>query len=277
MDLNLILEPAKALANSNFVTSVLGALAGAFGGAWAAQRISDRKLKRESDLSQLRSVNDASLLAYSICNGSINYKKQLTKPICEAYFSTVATIEPAIALQMSTPPQFREPIAVHLDLRTLSIFRSTAELLKDTVLMKINEIGKLVSLAIVLPNVCEAFNESIVTRNELVTELKNSNATELSKIHFYAGMTVNGHTDHRFYDNIEALSAQIDDIIFFSKEIGEILQEQAKKLSKGFEAKFGKPPIRLHNADYSSAYKEGLIPPKDNYESWETAFKAAKR
>lgn len=81
-----ILQKAAAFLNSNFTA----ALAGAFGGALAAQRIGDRSKQRDALLQEIRSTNAAIMVTFTICNTGIVFKKQHVKDIYETYISKKA-------------------------------------------------------------------------------------------------------------------------------------------------------------------------------------------
>src|ERR1700761_3778509 len=80
-----VTEDAKALGNSNFFTAVAGALAGAFGGAWAAQRIAESSKLRDELVKEIRNTNAAASILYGIANAHLGLKKQFVKALYDNY------------------------------------------------------------------------------------------------------------------------------------------------------------------------------------------------
>src|SRR5262249_40695356 len=78
-------ETLKKLAESNFLTSCVGALAGAWGGAYAVQRIADRTKKRDSLLQELRTCCAAIEIAHSIGSTYLSLKLQHVRALKARY------------------------------------------------------------------------------------------------------------------------------------------------------------------------------------------------
>ena len=79
----------SAILNSNFTA----ALAGAFAGAMAAQRIGDRSKQRDILLREIRSTNAAIVVSLTICNAGLALKKQFIKDIHETYTTKKKELE----------------------------------------------------------------------------------------------------------------------------------------------------------------------------------------
>ena len=78
--LNVIWDYAKIFLGTGFFIALVGAGAGAFGGALGAQIISE-KIRRKADfLEEIRSTNAAIVVAFSICNSYLALKDQLVQP-----------------------------------------------------------------------------------------------------------------------------------------------------------------------------------------------------
>ena len=78
-------DNVKAFSNSKFVTAALGALAGAAGGAYAAQRIAERAKVREQLLQEARNSNAAIDLAHQICSTYLGLKEQHVRALKRTY------------------------------------------------------------------------------------------------------------------------------------------------------------------------------------------------
>jgi hypothetical protein len=66
---------ASGFLNSNAFTAIAGSCAGAFAGAWAAQRIAARGKEKDEFLAEIRNTSAATIVALSICNSFLSIKK----------------------------------------------------------------------------------------------------------------------------------------------------------------------------------------------------------
>lgn len=71
--------------NTNFVVALLASMASAYFGATVAQKVILRNKKKEELEVQLRNTNSAITMAVTICNMGLALKKQLIKPLYDAY------------------------------------------------------------------------------------------------------------------------------------------------------------------------------------------------
>jgi hypothetical protein len=75
--------------NSNFGTAVIsafiGSLAGAWGGALAAERIAEKRRVREQLLKEINQTNAAIELSHTICSSYLNLKEQHVRGVWEDY------------------------------------------------------------------------------------------------------------------------------------------------------------------------------------------------
>jgi bifunctional pyridoxal-dependent enzyme with beta-cystathionase and maltose regulon repressor activities len=83
----------KKFFNSNFITSLVGALAGAGAGALAAQHIVERSKLRDELLREMRNTNAAIALAFSVTNTFLALKHQHIKALKENFDKQLAELE----------------------------------------------------------------------------------------------------------------------------------------------------------------------------------------
>ena len=80
----LPLDSIVAIINSNFSTALFGSLMGAFAGAYTAQYIARRNELNERYSEEIRNINAAITLTYSIFNSFAQLKLQY---VSELYFN----------------------------------------------------------------------------------------------------------------------------------------------------------------------------------------------
>src|ERR1700730_9421221 len=71
--------------DSNFVTTLLGAGAGALAGAWFAQRLTERAAKRKRLRDEVRNADASIALAHFIGNAALSLKAQHVQPAAQVY------------------------------------------------------------------------------------------------------------------------------------------------------------------------------------------------
>jgi hypothetical protein len=85
IDIAALWQSSKDFLNSNFFTAIAGACAGAFAGAYGAQRIVARGKEREELLAEIRNTNAATVVALGICNTFLAIKKQHVNRLKETF------------------------------------------------------------------------------------------------------------------------------------------------------------------------------------------------
>ena len=85
IDIAALWQSSKDFLNSNFFTAIAGACAGAFAGAYGAQRIVARGKEREELLAEIRNTNAATVVALGVCNTFLAIKKQHVKRLKETF------------------------------------------------------------------------------------------------------------------------------------------------------------------------------------------------
>lgn len=75
------LDLTRGFSGASFITTLVGALSGAFFGAWAAQRIAKSNKVQDDIIKEIRSVNAAIMLGQFIFNCAVATKKQCSEPL----------------------------------------------------------------------------------------------------------------------------------------------------------------------------------------------------
>ena len=101
----------KGFGESNFVSALFASMAGAFGVAWAAQRIAERAKLRDKLETEVKACNTAIELCAAIANKHIVLKKQHVLKLKTEY------------------DRKREEILAHLDARSASVQRRRSMIL----------------------------------------------------------------------------------------------------------------------------------------------------
>ena len=247
------------LLNSNFGTAAVGALFGAWGGAYAAQKIAERSKARDQLLEHLQNTNAAIELAGGICVAYLNLKKQHVRDLRATYDEQRAAV---IAHRPGTPLNIGR-----LDLQAINPPQVRIGRL-DEVMTKIPVLGRPKTLVGVLAMTITSLNHSFETWNGLVAafhQLPGPFDEEKAAIVF--GLPRNGVVDERFKGTVEAFSDETDHCIFFSKLLVSDLTKAGERMRRNFKRKFGRDyPVQKFL--WHQAEEKGLFPPDEDFETW---------
>jgi hypothetical protein len=85
IDLSTLWQYARDFISSNAFVAITSSCAGAYFGAYGAQRIVARGKERDEILTNMRNTNAATVVSYSICNTFLVMKKQHIKPLKDRF------------------------------------------------------------------------------------------------------------------------------------------------------------------------------------------------
>jgi hypothetical protein len=264
----------KAFANSNFVTSFVGAGAGAVGGAWAAQHIAARSKARDFLLEQIGSANAGIELAYGMCNSFLNLKEQNTKPLKDRHDLQKAAIDAhRQGVHEGEIPREAQMEIGQIDYRTLTPFAVPYPTLQTIVFEKLSVKGRARPITAVLVQSIQSLDTLTNARNEYIKEFKAADLTINERVRLIFGLPDdNGNIDTTYCDLLEGMSSQADDCIFFSRTLCKDLVDYGENARKQFTRRYRGECPTISKPDFKKAEDKGLFPADDNYEDWITGF-----
>lgn len=160
--------------NSNFITSLLGAGAGASAGAYAAQRIADRSRLRERYLKEIRNTNAAISITFLMGNTLLGLKSQHVKRMKEAYDRQRADFEEfARRIAAGLIPR-GDQFDIQADFETLETFMFPLDRLQSLAFDGLSLPTRPLTVTPMVVRAVEALNRSIGERNRLIEEFRQS-------------------------------------------------------------------------------------------------------
>lgn len=258
--------------NSQFMSSVVGALAGAGFGAWGAQRIAERAKRREELLKQIRNTNTAIMLAFSICNSVLSLKKQHVKSIKENFEEQRSAF--LVHQKKRQSGQIGHDVLFYFaaDFQTLLPPEFPIEIMQSVAFEKLSLSGRPISLVITLTQTLQSLKDSLEKRNQLIESFKSNPLPPDNLAAFYFGVQLNGNVDRSYADSIEAIYTQTDDAIYFSHLLISDLRSHGQELTAAFKNTFKKGVPSINEADFSKAEQAGLLPDTAHYADWKNMF-----
>ena len=261
------------------IASLAGALAGAWFGAWAARSGAARDKERDSLLSEVRAVNAAGSLSFSICNIVLGLKTQHVKGMKERHVKTLADLlEHKRKLEAGELPP-GTVFGFVMDLQTLPLMQLPTGELRRLAFDRLSLPSRAMAAVIQLHQVAAQLDVALARRNEFIERTKTRKAaghTPMTPQEYFGLPGADGHVNMDFPDTLKAIYTQTDDVIFYSWLLGNDLAEHGEQASKTFRRRFGTKSLpRIRTADYSKAKAEGLMPDEKEYANWLGGFQPA--
>lgn len=269
-----IWESIKALANSAFGSSLLAAMAGAWGGAWAAQRIAETGKLRDRLYQEILDTNAAVELTAMVTTTYFNFKKQIVVDIAAKYeiARTEAHREHAKLIENLHSRSLSPVRLMPMEMNMISPVHVRFDRLEDIVMSKLAVAGRVRPTIATLVQCILALDETIKERNEMLSSVRaegESSPTTIAKIF---GLPIASGIDLHFGQNITALQKQSDDCIQFGIILGEDLMLHGKQLRENYKKQYRGRLPSLVSVDWSGAAKRGLLPNPAEYTTWQSNF-----
>lgn len=253
-------------------TAMVGALAGAGIGAWAAGYISEKNKKREQLTKEIRDTNAAIVLALGVMTSGIKLKKQHVKALKEDYEEQRKKCREILAIIAAGQATTE---SADINLLELPEIAPPVAHLQEIVFSRLSTIGRTLASVTELADGVINLNAALKRRNDLITRMKNRDFPPgATKVHFYFGLKYgHGETNEEYRDSIEGINFYTNDIIFFGSELYADLREHAESLVARFnESRLGGEAPKVQEVDLSEARQNGWIPPAEDYIAWTSGF-----
>lgn len=268
-------ESLRGFLNSAFISAFLSALAGAGLGVWGAQRLAERAARRRELLDALRQANALIVLAATISNQALSVKKQHIAPLSTTYFTERKEAEDTnnVLLSGGAPKS-----AVHFKAEMVHITPLTVpiEALKSLTYSAQLMPGRALALVAMVEQSLTELSRATGVRSEQIELFKNQKMpTELFVQTFFGLKRRDGHTDSIYHDSMVAITQYTDDVAFFAAELADELQTHAGRVRERLlKLAKAKDTSKVSTVDFSGPRTSGLMPPRENYESWLSGFKS---
>lgn len=255
-----------AFINTQFFSSMAGALAGAFFGAVAAHSISMNSREKSSLEEQLKSTNAGIMSSFLICNSLLSMKKQqvaeMYKDFCQK------RMEYRAALANPVPGSV---LSFEADLKKLRMPLVPMEVLATQAYEKLSLRGRPLGLVSAISNALSSLEESLSVRDQIIEQYKrfHPSVDDKTKIDFYFGLPLpDGSVSTEYADSLEGINQYTNDAIFFSALLCKDLEKYGNKLRDRYIKKYGGEVEVVSSLKFDEAESLGLMPNEKDYENW---------
>lgn len=250
----------------SFFMTLAATLAGAYAGAWAAQRNNEKSKNIEFLKNEIQVSNRGIMLALSVSNVAMAIKKQYIKDLKEQYDNELKRLDE----HKNKRPPPSEPFQAILMLHQLQTMNTPIEALQNVVMDQSSD--KALRAITSLTESIELLNNAIGRRNDLIDNFKAGTIpTGYSLEAMYFGLTVNGNTNKEYGSSVNGIYLYCNDAIFFSIKLCEYLHEHALKAASKYKDISGNK-TSVCQFDISAAIAQGLLPDDPAHNKWEEGF-----
>ncbi len=266
-------QDAKDFLNSVFFTAIAGSLAGAFFGAYAAQKVAETSKRRDELLKEMRITNAAIMVSFGICNTLLSAKKQHIRALKENFDTQSASLQAFMENNARGADDGNAIFEHRADFQTLPIIQLPTDILQKQVFESLSLGGRPLSLTTTLGQAVDGLNTAIENRNEFIANHYANRTPDNETFALYFGLPFNGRRVNKVYpDMIQSIYAQADDSIFFSQLLCKDLEEHGNQIAAQFKKRFGKGAPKIARPIFTNAEQEGLMPESENYSDWANMF-----
>jgi hypothetical protein len=237
---------------SGIPKTLIGPLAGAFAGAWAAQGIAKRNADTQRRLEELRATNAAIAAGSSIANVCAALKRQYIRPLKAQYDKLAAELEEVRA------GVSRRNFEFQADLQTLLPVHTALPMLEKLLYDRISATAGAMGLFTLLAQSHLNLQSALDERNAIILGIRTGppkTPNELAQAYFGIP-NEKGHRDTRYADCVRAIALYTDDCIHFSYYLTKELVQHARKLRAPVRKGF--PPATQPN--FGELENSGMLP-----------------
>lgn len=267
-------ENVGAALNSAFTTSLVGALAGAFFGAMAAQRIAVRTKRVDQLLDQVRMANTAIMASFAYCNHLLAFKRQHVRPLYESFSAQKRDLAEFHRMRDAGNIPKEQPFQFNADLRTVQMPLLPVAAIERLLFERLSVSGRPLALAIQLAGVSASLGDMTERRLLLIEGFKQ--LPQQGVVAMYFGLPFGGRVSTEFADVLEAMHRLTDDGIFFSKLLCEDLVQLGNKSLDEYKKLSKQSSEKVAELDFTIARDGGLLPDEAEYQDWLRGFKKAR-
>lgn len=266
-------------AESTFIVSAIGSLAGAWGGAYAIQRLTERAERRERLRKEVNHTNVAIGEVYSVMEKFVGIKGQYLASMWRRYneMREIAREVEAAKAEKRTP-QAILPAPLPAELTYEIVWaRINLARLERLVLEDLNLLGRAPAAASALAQSVENFDTLVKDRLRLIGLLKEKEAAQgvlkRPEILFMLGLPQdNGGSDMTFKSNLSGMVDMCDESIQYCRVLYKDLSTHGDRMRERYLRRFRGPIAAITKLDFSTIEARGLFPDPTPFNSWETSF-----
>lgn len=252
--------PGSSIDYRSWLMAMAPALAGAWFGAWAAQKTAKDSKNQDELLKEIRSCNLGVSLAI--------YTFEIARSLHEIFHPIYVNYLDDLAIQKDAHENGKKVQKPRYELAGSNTLTTPIDSLRKVVFEDITSPTNALRAMLALTHAVEDANSAIQLRNSVLEDFRNKKFPEGFGLHeMYFGLSINGQMYWDYRHSIENIAQASDEILFFAEVLCNELHDQACALRERHR-RFSKEPVNirmLRLGDESEAYQASL---REKYKGW---------
>lgn len=263
----------NAIGAKELVSTAIGALAGAWGGAYAAQRIADSRQRRERLGREVKKCTELLELLHGIANSHINAKEQQVEGLRTQYRIQKGLMHwhQRRLDDGEVPPG--TPIDIgQIDLRTLTLPAARVDAIERILMEELSISGRPRTLIGVLRGSVETLGVLSTRRNQWLLQFQAAALSNYQKAVLLFGLPDNeSHVDDTYGNLIEGIHRSVDECIMFAVMLGEDVRKHGLAMRRAYRTEYGRDIARVGRLCFDDVADRGMMPDRSDFQSWDRA------
>lgn len=215
------------------------------------------------------------VLASVVTNEVLSIKKQHILPVCKDYFDERERFIDARA-RIIAGERLEQPLQLQANFISIPPPSIPVEALRNKAYSAKRIPGRSIALVSAIDQYFFLFSHSLESRTEQIRVIRANRLAGGGLVDVYFGLdSQKGGIDSTYLDIMRAIQLYADDVAFFGVELVADLEAYTARLYEILKKISSDVPKRT-TADFSEARDSGLLPPRENYESWLKGFPATE-
>ena len=262
-----------AISMKDLLVAAIGSLAGAWGGAYAAQRIADASKQRERLELEIKSCNELLELVHGIANSYINAKEQQVESLRTQYRIKrvlahwhhqrleAGDVAPGTAIELG-----------QINFSLLNLPMAQVDGIEKILSEKLTISGRTRTLVGVLRGCISVLGEMSTDRNAWLRRFQAAELNNHDKARLIFGLpNRSGDVDDTYGNLVEGIHQHVDDCIMFAVMLGEDARKHGLSIRRTYRKDFGRDVPRVGRLCFEDVEKRGMMPDRSAYQSWDRA------
>lgn len=266
---------AKDFEVTKFLSAAVVGFGAAYFGAKTAQGTADRNRFRDDLIEEIRDTNAALTLAFAVSNSAMQIKRQHLRDLKINFDQEKKGVLEFFRKREAGEIPRDTTCQLQLDMRFLAVPNMATETLQAHVLDRLSVVGRALNLVMSIVESDTALRTSTTNRNEQIKTFRADPSPR--DVDFVARLlgfrTANGELDEVFATTLDAMVLHLDCVIYFTYLLCADLKDHGDWLVVKYKKRLGKNNApEVTEVDFSQAKADKLIPPREEFETWHTAF-----
>ena len=238
----------------------IGSAAGAWGGAFATQRIAERSALRKGLIDEVRSTNKAHAYAVRVFNTAVALHRQFSAPLFSLFKEQTKLFESGAPLEEGTK----------LPLLKFTVPVLGSDSVVNQVFSNVDASPRTQAITLALEEAVHSLSQCVADRNVWIEAFRAEyEQLSLDALYSYFGTRrPDGRHDERHANLVKNIYESAKRVIWFSNTLCSLLTAHGVKTRSRFAVEFGEEGAPRLNRSTILDNSDGVVPTDAEFPSW---------